>query len=60
MEPNADLVKASLRGVSKQEACAGGQAAAWHTSNYSVHVLVIAYSRVMDEVAGRSKDMVWF
>lgn len=56
----ADLMKAALRGARKQETHAGGQVAGWHTSNYSVHMLVIAHSRMMDEVEGRSEDAVWF
>lgn len=59
-QPGADLMKTALRGASRQETHASEQVAGWHTSNYSVHMLVIAHSRMMDEVVGRSEDMVWF
>lgn len=59
-QPGAALMKAALRGAHRQETHASGQVADWHTSNYSVHMLVIANSRMMDEEEGRNEDTVWF
>lgn len=59
-QSGADLTKAALRGAGRQKSHASEQVADWHTSNYSVHMLVIAHSRMMDEVVGRSGDTVWF
>lgn len=59
-QSGVDLMKAALRGAHRQETHTSGQVAGWHTSNYSVHMLVIAHSRMMDEEEGRNEDTVWF
>lgn len=53
-------MKAALRRAHRQETHTSRQVAGWHTSNYSVHMLVIAHSRMMDEEEGRNEDTVWF
>lgn len=53
-------MKEALRRAHRQETHTSRQLAGWHTSNYSVHMLVIAHSRMMDEEEGRNEDTVWF